>query len=667
MLKQLVICLLLPLAAAQAVQFSFADQAVTAPAGSVVQVVLDCDFPAGDTVMAFELELQFPWNWTVSGVQTAGGLVDGWNTDMSVQADGRQLHLAVAADQPMSGSGLLLNVEAVVNGSGWLEFLAASYNEGVVAETQNGYFTHAQPAPLNIQPQSEQSLIIGESLPFSVSGTVDPPVTWSVQDPLTGSVDSEGLFLALGQGSNRVFGLDAQGRTGQGGLIQVHSVELAGGLAEGVAGLPVELPLQLTHPSAAGIMAFELTVNLQSNRLSLAGLETTGTLCAGWTDLFVQQSGNLVTISGAAPPDDLITGSGDLVVLQLDTQLGPALNVYPQLQSALFNESLSARRVQGQVSLAGTGSFSVSPNTALLKRGTTLQMSLVGTPNGEPIDWQSLNPSVATINSDGLLTALSGGAARVGAVDPLGVGDTSDVIQVYDLDLRPGLVPAPVGQLCRLPLVIDSLVGLAVGSWEAELQFDTTWFEFAGIETDSTLSESWSEISWSEVDGQLQVAGAGMSLPEAGTTLFRVLLQVAPGANIGSQSQIRLDHALLNEGHPVLRLQHRWIVFTDPDVSVTEQPAQTPGFHLDAPHPNPFNPVTRIPFTLDRATRASLVVYNLLGEEVQRLEEAALPAGRHARTWNGLDAQGLPVAGGVYLVELRTEDRRAVRRLTYLK
>jgi hypothetical protein len=64
-------------------------------------------------------------------------------------------------------------------------------------------------------------------------------------------------------------------------------------------------------------------------------------------------------------------------------------------------------------------------------------------------------------------------------------------------------------------------------------------------------------------------------------------------------------------------------------------------------YPNPFNPVTTIPFRLDEATSTRLVVYNILGERVATLVDEIRSAGEHHVVFN---AHGL--ASGVYVISL---------------
>jgi len=89
---------------------------------------------------------------------------------------------------------------------------------------------------------------------------------------------------------------------------------------------------------------------------------------------------------------------------------------------------------------------------------------------------------------------------------------------------------------------------------------------------------------------------------------------------------------------------------------------QPKDFSLGAPWPNPFNPVTRIPFTLTRPEIVKLSVHNLLGQEVAVLVNGVQFAGRQEVTWNAGQ-----LASGTYLITLEAAGRRETRSVTLLR
>jgi len=78
-------------------------------------------------------------------------------------------------------------------------------------------------------------------------------------------------------------------------------------------------------------------------------------------------------------------------------------------------------------------------------------------------------------------------------------------------------------------------------------------------------------------------------------------------------------------------------------------------FSLEQNYPNPFNPVTTIRFSLKSPSRISLVIYNLLGQNVKTLAQRSEGMGTHTVIWNGTDEYYRPVASGMYVYRLQTD------------
>ncbi|HUU44473.1 MAG TPA: SBBP repeat-containing protein, partial [Acidobacteriota bacterium] len=88
---------------------------------------------------------------------------------------------------------------------------------------------------------------------------------------------------------------------------------------------------------------------------------------------------------------------------------------------------------------------------------------------------------------------------------------------------------------------------------------------------------------------------------------------------------------------------------------------------LEQNYPNPFNAGTIIAFTLDRPCRATLEVFNVLGQHVTTLTDRDWPAGTHQIGWDGNTANGRTVASGVYYYRLRTPSATETRRMVLIK
>ncbi len=95
--------------------------------------------------------------------------------------------------------------------------------------------------------------------------------------------------------------------------------------------------------------------------------------------------------------------------------------------------------------------------------------------------------------------------------------------------------------------------------------------------------------------------------------------------------------------------------------------ALPPGLLLGQNHPNPFNPVTWIPFYLPRSGPASLKIYDVRGVLVRSLRDRWHGEGAHSVHWDGTDLRGRLAPSGIYFCVLEQDGERQMRKVTLLK
>lgn len=83
---------------------------------------------------------------------------------------------------------------------------------------------------------------------------------------------------------------------------------------------------------------------------------------------------------------------------------------------------------------------------------------------------------------------------------------------------------------------------------------------------------------------------------------------------------------------------------------------------LNQNYPNPFNPVTHIRFSILKTTDVKLAVYNVMGEEINRIVEQKLNAG----TYNA-DFDGSNFASGVYFYTIKAGDFIQTKKMILIK
>lgn len=98
----------------------------------------------------------------------------------------------------------------------------------------------------------------------------------------------------------------------------------------------------------------------------------------------------------------------------------------------------------------------------------------------------------------------------------------------------------------------------------------------------------------------------------------------------------------------------------------TDVPGATPVVSLSA-QPNPFNPLTEIVYSLPRAGRVRLTVFDVRGRRLRDLVDAVQPAGEHRVRWEARDEMGRAFASGAYLLVLEADRQRLTTKLSLVR
>jgi Outer membrane protein Omp28/Secretion system C-terminal sorting domain len=84
-------------------------------------------------------------------------------------------------------------------------------------------------------------------------------------------------------------------------------------------------------------------------------------------------------------------------------------------------------------------------------------------------------------------------------------------------------------------------------------------------------------------------------------------------------------------------------------------------------YPNPFSDVTNIEFNLENSGDVAVEIFDVFGKKVVTLSAGYMNAGMHNVRWNAADAQGTPVAGGVYMVVIKGQGNSVVGKVVVSK
>jgi hypothetical protein len=126
----------------------------------------------------------------------------------------------------------------------------------------------------------------------------------------------------------------------------------------------------------------------------------------------------------------------------------------------------------------------------------------------------------------------------------------------------------------------------------------------------------------------------------------------------------------MSDGSITASLENRSIttfVSTDYVSGTVEGTIVPETFNLHQNYPNPFNPATTIRYELPQAGDATLIVYDLLGQEVTRLVDGYLGPGYHQTRWDGRDDNSREVPSGIYIATLVTPEYSTSIKMLLLK
>lgn len=669
----LVFAVLVTAAPARAVQVTTGSG--SGLAGQTVDIPISVPNVTGLGIRSLQFDLSYNGNIvTATDVIEAGGLVGaaGWS-DASFDVDivsgaTRRIRVATAGANALSGSGAMLFVRFVISPTqlnataSTLVLSALDFNEGTpVDTTSNGTLTVNATPIITVSPNTG-TVIRGNTLAFSVFGSVTNPVSWATTNPAIATIGGTGLLTGVSPGFVRVYAVDNAGRRDTTDAdIEVRGMGLTAGTTSVFANNTVDVPITVTSLTGLGIRSGQVTLNFTAGRATALSVQTPpGTLLNGWGTVGFGANADNCTVDFAGTSD--LNGSGVLCYVRFLG--GPtATSTGLVVSQALFNEVLPAVTTNGSLTITGLPTLNVSPFSASLLAGQTQQFTVSGSVT-PPVTWSVLDPTLGTISPTGLFTAIKGGVTQVKVVDNVGATGISGLVTIYDFKATLGTVTCPPGATVMVPIESDRLLGgLGIYSMQYVVTFPTA--NVTGvIPTNSGLVGAWSPNVLTRVPsaGRVEVTAAGSAaFANNGTTVHGLMFTVSPSTPNNTNIPLTLSNVLCNEGAPIPQIVSGVIQVR------TTADAPAPGalaFALAPPEPNPVRGPSRLAFSVpDGRTGVRLAVYGTDGRRVRMLHDGPLADGAQSVAWDVADERGQRVPPGLYFVRLEWNGRSLSRKL----
>lgn len=360
------------------------------------QFVLPSDMMvAGQTVVTIVFEKQTAPTYDVQIQTAAGGTIAA---EPAKASEGEKVRLTVT---PQSGytynSGsiaVLTNDQKAVNvttveADRVFEFTMPASHVKVSAA-----FTQTPVAPvekIEITPQQVTLTAVGQTA--QLTAKVSPnqmAVEWKSADPTIATVNANGLVTACANGTTTIFAT-------AGGVTAPCTVQVTIDESQNV---PHEVQVQAT---AGG----SITAN-PTNAMPGETVRVTLTAQAGYQ--YVENSIQVSTLTKALVPVTVVQ-TGKVFEFTMPAAAVQVIAAFEQIPT------VRVERIE------------VTPNQVVLNAvGATAQLTAKVYPNQMPVTWRTSNPEVATVDANGLVTAVANGTATISALTDGKAGQS--IIQV---------------------------------------------------------------------------------------------------------------------------------------------------------------------------------------------------------------------------------------------
>lgn len=246
-----------------------------------------------------------------------------------------------------------------------------------------------------------------------------------------------------------------------------------------------------------------------------------------------------------------------------------------------------------------------------------------------------------------------------------GVLTKDDDIKVYEI--KPGLSPSLAGALGLPPG--ESFHFVLNDTVLSDNRIPPRGYTYANFETIQSPPVAYTYADSQYWDETLYVLPPTANFVEAALlyqTTTKEYVEFLRDENVTNSAGDDLYNAWVAQGKaaPVTVVSDYTSLVLDP-TATGDTPSAVTALYPNAP--NPFNPTTSIRYSLRARQHVSIRIYDVTGSLVRTLVDEQRPAGVQTIHWHGVNDGGMPVASGVYFIEMRSEGFRQVHKAMLLK
>jgi hypothetical protein len=332
-------------------------------------------------------------------------------------------------------------------------------------------------------------------------------------------------------------------------LAQAQVIGLSVPETTAVKGTTMWLPIRADSSlSGRNVTSFELQFSIYSSVIQPDSVAVTGSLLdgLGWNVFMSRPVPDVVRIAAAGTTP--LSGTGPLLFVRVPLNaVGWTPFSFVGSGASLLNEGDPAVSfANGWIQITDPPSIDVYPDGDILAVGDRRQFSMWGgTP---PVVWSTSDPGVASIDADGILTALAPGSVRVMAQDAEGVQGASEnlfVVRAIGIGVPDTSVPAT--RIVDVPVSVSSLTPWHVTAGSIRLTYNADVLTPLSVVTAGSLLEATGPVVNLTQPGQVALSFATDQPIVGQGALFFVRFQTIATA---SWSELNFVEAMFNEDLP---------------------------------------------------------------------------------------------------------------------
>jgi flagellar hook assembly protein FlgD len=226
---------------------------------------------------------------------------------------------------------------------------------------------------------------------------------------------------------------------------------------------------------------------------------------------------------------------------------------------------------------------------------------------------------------------------------------------------------AIAGDIISIPVKVSNFNNIS--GYQFTINWNPNDFEFVGIDNNAlTGNYGTNQVSSGKITALWSTENTNGQILADGSIVFTLKLKVINQAN--ANTPIEINSSITAAEAYNSNLDQLTIVTTSANITINNTTSisdiQKDNYYLLQNSPNPFSENTVIIFNLPENQKVSLVIYNLLGEEVYNFSDN-YSKGTHNLIWNGKNQHNKALSNGNYLLKMQAGDFIANRKLILIR